>query len=90
MAAAVVRRPNDPAHFPDLQGTMVTLFRCATMEDWTDVMYVSMYGCNMYHYGNDEDIVKCENSEAFGMTGAICTCSVYLLPCPHHSTGTVS
>lgn len=45
-------------------------------------MYVSMYGCNMYHYGNDEDIVKCENSEAFGMTGAICTCSVYLLPCP--------
>ena len=43
------------------------------MEDWTDVMYVSMYGCNLYHYGNDEDIGKCENSEAFGMSAAICT-----------------
>jgi len=52
---------------------MVTLFRCATMEDWTDVMYVSMYGCRMYHYGNDADLPKCENSEGFGLYAAICT-----------------
>jgi len=71
IVALMFFRPNDPAHFPDLHGTMVTLFRCATMEDWTDVMYVSMYGCNMYHYGNDEDIGKCENSEAFGMSAAM-------------------
>ena len=37
------------------------------MEDWTDVMYVSMYGCRLYHYGNEEDLVKCENSDAYGM-----------------------
>ena len=23
----------------------VTLFRAATLEDWTDLMYTSMYGC---------------------------------------------
>ena len=77
----LMRRKNDPAHFPDLHGTMVTLFRCATMEDWTDVMYVSMYGCNMYHYGNDDDIEKCENSTAVGMVAAVCTfCPVLRRP----------
>jgi hypothetical protein len=65
---------------------MVTLFRCATMEDWTDVMYVSMYGCNMYHYGNDEDIGKCENSEAFGMSAAMCTSRCCLSVAPHGMT----
>ena len=29
---------------------MLTLFRCATLEDWTDVMYINMYGCHKYGY----------------------------------------
>ena len=32
---------NDPWHFGTLHVAMLTLFRCATFEDWTDVMYVS-------------------------------------------------
>ena len=48
----------------------VTLFRCATMEDWTDVMYISMYGCNKYYYGNDNELHKCENNESYGMVAA--------------------
>ena len=28
----------------------VTLFRMSTMEDWTDVMYINMYGCSKYGY----------------------------------------
>ena len=31
-------RANDPFHFGSLGVAMVTLFRCATLEDWTDVM----------------------------------------------------
>jgi len=31
-------RENDPIHFHSLHMTTVTLFRCGTDEDWTDVM----------------------------------------------------
>ena len=34
---------NDPAHFSNIAISMLTLFRCATLEDWTDVMYINMY-----------------------------------------------
>lgn len=30
---------------------MITLFRCSTLEDWTDVMYINMHGCQYYGYG---------------------------------------
>ena len=40
------------------------------MEDWTDVMYISMYGCNKYYYGNDNELHKCENNESYGMVAA--------------------
>ena len=29
---------------------MVSLFRMSTMEDWTDIMYVNMWGCLQYGY----------------------------------------
>ena len=37
--------PIDPFAFPNLGTTMVNLFRAATLEDWTDIMYTSWYGC---------------------------------------------
>jgi len=43
--------PNDPAQFGDLGLAFVTLFRCATLEDWTDVMYINMFGCDAYDGG---------------------------------------
>ena len=30
---------------------MLSLFRVVTLEDWTDVMYINMYGCDQYGYG---------------------------------------
>ena len=39
-------RDNDPFHFGDIFITLLTLFRCSTLEDWTDVMYINMYGCD--------------------------------------------
>mmetsp|Transcript_14306 Transcript_14306/g.29405 ORF Transcript_14306/g.29405 Transcript_14306/m.29405 type:complete len:927 (+) Transcript_14306:101-2881(+) len=41
---------NDPLHFGNLQISMLTLFRAATLEDWTDLMYINMYGCHKYGY----------------------------------------
>ena len=31
-------RDNDPAHFGHLPIAMLTLFRCTTLEDWTDIV----------------------------------------------------
>ena len=41
---------NDPVHFGNLGIAMVSLVRAATFEDWTDLMYIQMYGCNNYGY----------------------------------------
>ena len=39
---------NDPLHFGDLGISLLTLFRVVTLEDWTDVMYLQMYGSDIY------------------------------------------
>uniref|UniRef100_A0A7S1XQD9 EF-hand domain-containing protein n=1 Tax=Phaeomonas parva TaxID=124430 RepID=A0A7S1XQD9_9STRA len=46
---------NDPWHFGYLHWALLTLFRCATLEDWTDVMYINIFGCDQYLdiYGHD-------------------------------------
>jgi len=42
---------NDPMHFGNLQMALTSLFVIATMDDWTDVMYTNMLGCDQYGYG---------------------------------------
>jgi len=49
----ILFRENDPWHFGTLHVAMLTLFRVATGEDWTDVMYINMYGCQYYGYDDD-------------------------------------
>lgn len=39
---------NDPVHFGDLALSMLSLFRVVTLEDWTDVMYIQMFGSDKY------------------------------------------
>jgi voltage-gated sodium channel len=41
-------RANDPVHWENLETAFMTLFRMATLEDWTDVMYTTMLGCDVY------------------------------------------
>ena len=53
---------NDPVHFGDLQTSMLSLFRIVTLEDWTDIMYINMFGCENYGYGDTMD--QCVNSTA--------------------------
>ena len=45
---------NDPIHFRNLQTSILSLFRVVTLEDWSDVMYINMYGSNAYGYSVDD------------------------------------
>jgi voltage-gated sodium channel len=49
-------RDNDPVHFRDLPTSMLSLFRVVTLEDWTDIMYIQMYGSDVYAYDNFTDL----------------------------------
>ena len=60
-------RANDPIHFGSLHISLLSLFRVATLEDWTDIMYTAIYGCQNYGYSGLEEL--CENSEAFPFLG---------------------
>ena len=50
VGAIISFRDNDPWHFGTLDRALLTLFRMATFEDWTDVMYINMYGSANYGY----------------------------------------
>jgi voltage-gated sodium channel len=39
---------NDPWHFGNLHLSLLSLFRVITLEDWTDVMYIQIYGSEAY------------------------------------------
>ncbi|MEM9881618.1 MAG: ion transporter [Planctomycetota bacterium] len=43
-------RGNDPVHFRNLELSMLSLFRVVTLEDWTDIMYIQMYGSANYPF----------------------------------------
>ena len=45
---------NDPIHFRNLQTSILSLFRVVTLEDWTDVMYINMYGSENYGYSSGD------------------------------------
>ncbi|RLN86481.1 hypothetical protein BBJ28_00003675 [Nothophytophthora sp. Chile5] len=41
---------NDPFHFQYLHFAMLSLFQMATMDGWSDVLYINYYGCDLYGY----------------------------------------
>jgi voltage-gated sodium channel len=51
IAGMIFFLPNDPFHFRSIPISMLSLFRAATLEDWTDIMYINIYGCNKYQSG---------------------------------------
>jgi voltage-gated sodium channel len=60
---------NDPIHFRNLQTSILSLFRVVTLEDWTDVMYINMYGSNDYGYSM-EDIAQWSPSSTASPLGS--------------------
>lgn len=46
---------NDPFHFRSVPVSLITLFQVSMLEDWTDVLIVNMFGCNMNKFGVMDD-----------------------------------
>jgi voltage-gated sodium channel len=64
-------KENDPFHWGSLHISLLTLFRLATMDDWANVMYINMFGCDKPGYGiyNIED--QCVRPHAYGFVAGI-------------------
>lgn len=60
---------NDPAHFGNLQTSMLTLFGLVTLEGWVDVMYINFYGCDQYGYGDSP--IPCNNPQSQPIASAL-------------------
>jgi voltage-gated sodium channel len=61
---------NDPLHFGSLHTAMLSLFRISTLEGWTEIMYINMFGCNdpKWGYGVESG---CTNPEGHGMVAVV-------------------
>ncbi len=44
----------------------MSLFRAVTLEDWTDLMYIQMYGCDEYGYGGMEAMCTAPSASPVG------------------------
>jgi voltage-gated sodium channel len=77
VSAVFLFGPNDPVHFASLPLAMLSLFRVVTAEDWTDVMYIQMYGCDGYGYGGIEEL--CTEPLAYPVFGALFFVSFMLI-----------
>lgn len=77
VAAVFLFGPNDPIHFDNLAIAMLSLFRVVTGEDWTDVMYINMFGCANYGYDGNEAL--CTASQGYPIFGALFFVSFMLL-----------
>ena len=77
VAAVFLFGKNDPIHFGSLQISLLSLFRAVTLEDWTDLMYIQMYGCAGYGY--DGNAALCTQSTAHPVVGALFFVSFVLI-----------
>ena len=75
--AVFIYGANDPVHFDNLHLSMLSLFRVVTLEDWTDIMYINMYGCDQYGYEGMEEL--CTNPSASPVGAALFFVSFVLI-----------
>ena len=48
IAAIIFFRENDPWNFNSVGGSMLALLRITTLDNWGDVMFLNMFGCDAY------------------------------------------
>lgn len=49
---------NDPIYFGSLQRSMLSLFRVVTLEGWTEILYIQMYGSDNYGYQDYPNVAR--------------------------------
>jgi Ca2+-binding EF-hand superfamily protein len=68
----ILFRDTDPWPFGTLHMAMFTLFHSATLENWSVVMYINLYGCKKYGYEDDEMQDLChKNVEPAGFVSVL-------------------
>lgn len=70
---------NDPVHFGNLWTSFLSLFRIVTLEDWTDIMYLQMYGSDVYQGYNQSVAELAIQPKAMPLIGAAYFTSFVLL-----------
>lgn len=70
---------NDPLHFGTLERAMLSLFRIVTLEDWTDIMYIQMWGCNHEIWGYAGKLNCPPDAKGFGWPAALYFVSFVLI-----------
>ncbi|KAG7385370.1 Sodium channel protein type 2 subunit alpha [Phytophthora pseudosyringae] len=70
---------NDPFHFQYLHFAMITLFQLATMDGWSDVLYINYYGCDLYGYDDYRALgYECKHQPT-GILAVLYFCSFIVL-----------
>ncbi|KAG1696236.1 hypothetical protein DVH05_018782 [Phytophthora capsici] len=70
---------NDPFHFQYLHFAMITLFQLATMDGWSDVLYINYYGCDLYGYDSYRTLgYECKHQPT-GILAVLYFCSFIVL-----------
>jgi len=70
---------NDPIHFGNLWKSFLSLFRIVTLEDWTDIMYLQIYGSDIYQGFNQSVAELAPTPKAMPLLGAAYFVSFVLL-----------
>lgn len=70
---------NDPFHFQYLHFAMISLFQLATMDGWSDVLYINYYGCDLYGYDEYRELgYECKHQPT-GFLAVLYFCSFIVL-----------
>jgi voltage-gated sodium channel len=77
VTGVVLFRDNDPIHFGSLDRALLSLFRVVTLEDWTDIMYIQMFGSDVFAIDNPAEVPV--NPQAQPILGAAYFVSFVLL-----------
>lgn len=71
IAGMMLFRDNDPFHFGNLHISMFTLFRCSTLDDWSEVLYVNIYGCDDFPGVYEDFPEMCDAPKKQGVMASI-------------------
>jgi hypothetical protein len=75
VASCIFFARNDPWHFGNLHLSLCSLFRVASMEDWSDIMYVNQRGCAHYAtFPYDIYPEECTDEEPWGAFAGVFFC----------------
>ena len=71
-------KDNDPAHFGNIRVGFLTMFQVLTLDSWSLLMYINMYGCNIVGY--DDWPERCSRPKSMYVVAALFfTASVAIL-----------